>query len=138
MRREYDIDEDQLEQQRIYEQKKILEWQKALTNLSSSEDVIEATARVLLINPDYYHAWNLRKRSILKGRLNVKDELEFSLDTIKKGPKSYYAWYHRKWIIQQAFPDDQSKSSFNIDQELHLCMILLDLDKRNCNNARIY
>lgn len=113
-------------------------WTKALTELAASSllassfaDAMKTTATVVSLNPDYYQAWNLRKRSMLsnKDQVNLKEELELNVECIKVNPKSYYAWYHRRWVLANWFPKG---TPFNPDHELHLCQLLLDLDKRNC------
>ena len=118
------------------EQRQLAKWQRALAALQAADpsehgEVMTATAAVVLLNPDYYHAWNMRKRSIMANMaaLDLKEELGFNVDCIKVNPKSYYAWYHRRWVLTRAFSSDRPMDP---SHELHLCQLLLDLDKRNC------
>lgn len=96
---------------------------------------MRATETVTLLNPDYYQAWNMRKRTILATPPSaelLQAELAFNVATIKKGPKSYYAWHHRRWFLAL------QPLSFDPAPELGLCAKLLDLDPRNfhCWNYR--
>lgn len=102
------------------------------TDKSSLDALLTSTAAVLLQNPDYYVAWNWRKRAILAdlSAVDAAVELGFNVQTIKKNPKSYFSWYHRKWFINQL----RSKEDFDPSHELKLCFKLLDLDARNCKS----
>lgn len=53
----------------------------------------------------------------------------FSVEAIKANPKSYGAWYHRKWIITEL---KIANAPVDISNELRLCTKLLELDSRNC------
>lgn len=66
-----------------------------------------------------------------KDQVNLKEELGLNVECIKVNPKSYYGWYHRRWVLANWFPKG---TPFNVEHELHLCQLLLDLDKRNCTH----
>lgn len=51
-------------------------------------------------------------------------ELKLVEIALKKNPKSYVAWQHRKWLLVNGEVDLQN--------ELKLCKIFLSLDARNC------
>lgn len=51
-------------------------------------------------------------------------ELRLTEAALRKNPKSYYAWHHRKWVVDQGYN--------SIDDELLLCDKMLSLDSRNC------
>lgn len=128
-----------MEARRKDEAEQLVKWNEALMaltqlgTLSAFDAVLKGTADVLLMNPDYYQAWNIRKRAISKSMssLNLKDELGFNVETIKANPKSYHGWYHRRWLLALFFPKG---TPFDPAHELHLCQLLLDLDKRNCKD----
>ena len=63
----------------------------------------------------------------------LKQEMDFSVATIKLNCKSYGAWYHRQWLAR-AFRD-----YLDLDAEINLCAKLLGMDSRNfhCWNYRI-
>lgn len=48
---------------------------------------------------------------------------------IKSNPKSYAAWYHRRWLAAELKAKDPLLSA---SHELQLCNKLLELDPRNC------
>lgn len=61
----------------------------------------------------------------------VKNELEFGVAAIKCNPKSYGAWYHRKWIMSHL---KSLKIPIEVSHELKLCNKLLEIDSRNCTS----
>ncbi|KAI6175342.1 Geranylgeranyl transferase type-2 subunit alpha [Aphelenchoides bicaudatus] len=81
------------------------------------EEMLDQTAALLKKNPDVYTFWNIRRDvfSILtqkkedetdeqyKDRLKsmYDDELKLTYKGIEANPKSYSAWYHRGWVLQQ-------------------------------------
>jgi hypothetical protein len=73
---------------------------------------------ILLFNVLFYRSnneWNQK----LENELIV---IEISL---KDNPKSYCAWHHRTWVIEQL-------SNPYWEGEFNLCNKYLDLDDRNC------
>lgn len=114
-----------------------------------SAESLDLTAKMLKTNPDIYSLWNYR-REILKelhnaiglsdttsspipatsGSSILAPELHLSAECIKKNPKSYGAWHHRKWMI--------SRIECDINSELALCAEFLRADQRNfhCWNYR--
>lgn len=52
-------------------------------------------------------------------------ELKFIVHAIRQHPKSYWVWHHRVWVLDHHPAPDWA-------QELELCSLMLDLDKRNC------
>jgi len=115
-----------------HEEKKL--WLEKTCNLQTIKDPntrFKLTTEILLINPEYYQAWNVRKYLLINNPnlLNIKEELEFNVETIKVNPKSYGAWYHRQWIFITFI---KSHDSFDPKHELFLIDVLLNLDSRNC------
>ncbi|EFA84705.1 protein geranylgeranyltransferase type II [Heterostelium album PN500] len=99
-----------------------------------NDNSLLVTKKVLEINPEYYTVWNFR-RDTINHFATVKDnetmqtlytsEMKFIEECIQRYTKSYWVWYHRKWISQRIDKCDW-------DRELKLCSKLLDLDLRNC------
>ena len=90
---------------------KIQEYKVLLTAFNQNES-LHTSSNLLLINPEYYPAWNSRKRLLGSGRMDEEGlgvELELTMNCIKINPKSYVAWYHRQWIIQQLMDDDEER-----------------------------
>ena len=92
--------------------------------------------------PDTNILWNYRKEALLaslkpeegaeggeeKKFLDddvVKHEMKLLEQSIQAFPKSYWIWYHRRWLTQYI-------SSVNWERELKLCDLLLKADPRNC------
>ena len=127
---------------------------------------MELNGKLLLLNPDISTLWNHRRRVFIDTKqestttmdtLNtiLTQELKLTEGAIAKNTKSYYAWFHRKWCIQNltslpsqttaSSPDPATTAStesipstsspvttvFNPQNEILLCNKLLDLDERN-------
>lgn len=96
---------------------------------------------LLLINPDFYTAWNMRKENLLRlidkdkqlAETELKEELLFIMQCLKKNEKSYSAWQHRIWCLSKL-----PKSEY--DSEIMLCNSFLMKDERNfhCWDYRSY
>lgn len=90
---------------------------------------------VLTVNADCYTFWNYR-REILDHMMSekskeemeplLKSELTWLESTLAIWPKSYWVWFHRKWVTQ-FYPMDWSR-------ELELCLKLHKADARNCTS----
>ena len=74
---------------------------------SYDAESMAVSARLLEINHEVFTAWNFRREAIVAGadavdaraRPPLADELTLTEKTLKKNPKSYPSWYHRKWTI---------------------------------------
>ncbi|KAI4321105.1 hypothetical protein MLD38_034525 [Melastoma candidum] len=99
-----------------------------------TKEALEANAKLLEINPEYYTAWNFRKLAVQhyvseagsdpQAIKSVYDEeLRVVEAALRQNFKSYGAWHHRKWVL--------SKGHSSLDQELRLLDKLQQLDSRN-------
>lgn len=104
------------------------------------EEMMELTGRILFANPDIATLWNLRRRCIQKFTETDKDnqalfdkDLNFTEMCLQVNPKSYCAWHHRCWILENA-------PASNWQKEVDLCSKYLKLDERNfhCWDYRRY
>jgi len=101
----------------------------------------QLSAKLIALNPDFYTLFNYRKTMLQqyfqspdkpdKAELCAK-ELQVIESGLLKNPKSYGAWSHRIWIIDQGTCD--------LERELSLCSKMLNMDSRNfhCWNYRRY
>ena len=133
-------------------------------------DNIRLTEKLLTVNPDPIYLWNCRRETILQiSTLNIsesspitflQDERSLTASCLKRNPKAYGAWFHRKWCIRQyilletkeyvlnmkpvtLFDDSGRLDLFRrwkgiLNQELDLCSEFLQYDERNfhCWNYR--
>ncbi|KAF1795045.1 hypothetical protein JG687_00009759 [Phytophthora cactorum] len=103
--------------------------------------VLPLTSHLLLLNPEFHVVWSYRRQTIdaLAQKAEnteaemlemAKTELKLTLDALHRNPKSYSAWFQRKWIIDRGLGD--------LKLEIGLCDKLLNLDERNfhCWNYR--
>lgn len=104
-------------------------------------EIFKLTAELLLINPDFYTVWNIRRESLCchiekhpdRVEQTWKDELSFTIDCLRKNEKSYSVWQHRIWCLSK-----MPLSAY--DSEILLCNSFLAKDERNfhCWDYRSY
>lgn len=111
--------------------------------------------KALLVNPDPTNLWNHRRELLLQQQKNwltfddvplnnegkedtatsklLATELGLTQAALQRNPKSYGAWFHRKWIMQYIKPETRV-----LQEELQLTSQFLMLDERNfhCWNHR--
>lgn len=97
-------------------------------------ELITLTGNILISNPDFYTLWNVRKQCFLSALENPEDrdlvdmfnrDLDFTEGCLRTNPKSYGAWHHRCWLLENHPQSDYAK-------EVALCTRYLKLDERNC------
>eukprot|EP00088_Acartia_fossae_P006993 TRINITY_DN1323_c0_g1_i13.p1 TRINITY_DN1323_c0_g1~~TRINITY_DN1323_c0_g1_i13.p1 ORF type:complete len:466 (+),score=75.15 TRINITY_DN1323_c0_g1_i13:41-1399(+) len=133
--------EQQEKERKIERTAKLKAYRQAMSTILSRRDEghkdatqLKATAQVLQSNPDITTLWNIRKEVLLdifksdesaseKDTILAK-ELELTQSCLMVNPKSYGAWYHRTWSLQQMVNPNWNK-------ELALCDRYLKLDERN-------
>jgi len=102
-------------------------------------DAFKLTTKLLNMSADCYSIWNYRKEILTDLETTLpdstleryKDELKWIEQLLPQHPKSYWVWFHRKWLVLRIPDMDWSR-------ELSLCTRALDLDIRNfhCWNYR--
>ena len=121
---------------------------------------LELTAKMVVVNPDFYTIWGYRREILAhhynnfmvtsskngddSSEMGIKAVTEDSLKNmyltelsltenalLKRNPKSYYAWHHRKWVLANGGLE-------NLEKELLLTEQFLEADERNfhCWNYR--
>ncbi|XP_036383094.1 protein prenyltransferase alpha subunit repeat-containing protein 1 [Megalops cyprinoides] len=63
--------------------------------------LVDITCTLLLLNPDFTTAWNVRKELVQCGVLNPERDLYLGKLALTKFPKSPETWIHRRWVLQQ-------------------------------------
>lgn len=101
----------------------------------NTQELLKITTEILLINPDIYTAWNVRRECLLASEDTnwTRSELNFTMDCLKRNEKSYSVWQGRIWVLAQ-----MEKSEY--DSEILLCNSFLMKDERNfhCWDYRSY
>ena len=115
---------------------------------------LELTRKALTVHPEPLYLWNQRRELLLLDSSNeqqqqperlfsLETELEVTQTALQNNPKSYGAWWHRKWSVRQAlclgFEAKESSNSSNaishrrriLEQELALTALFLQRDERN-------
>ncbi|KAF8687348.1 hypothetical protein HU200_043033 [Digitaria exilis] len=100
-----------------------------------TKEAIGLSFKLLEINPEAYTAWNYRKLAFQHNvkelsdpeaiRSAVDDELRVVEVALRQNPKSYGAWYHRKWLLNQKLTPVDSEREFGLLDKL------LKVDARN-------
>ncbi|XP_037796273.1 geranylgeranyl transferase type-2 subunit alpha-like [Penaeus monodon] len=96
------------------------------------EEGLKVTAQLLMANPDAATLWNFRREIILAMKSDdheswdklLQGELLVVENCLMKNHKSYGAWHHRCWVMEN-FPNPPW------DKELALCDKYLKADERN-------
>ncbi|XP_053672152.1 geranylgeranyl transferase type-2 subunit alpha [Anopheles nili] len=104
-------------------------------------EMMELTSKILSNHPDVATLWNLRRMCILAQKESDTDniqcvfdkDLRFTETCLMVNPKSYCAWHHRSWVLENA-------PTANWQTEVELCTKYLKLDERNfhCWDYRRY
>ena len=93
------------------------------------EQQLKLTGQVLLANPDLNTLWNIRRESlaVLAQTEAVwwRAELELTQQCLMTNPKSYGAWHHRWFCL------DQAGEAADWEREVGLCDRFLEADERN-------
>jgi len=110
-------------------------------NGEMNRETLKLMTSLLNMAGDCYTYWNYRKKNFLLKLSETENESELSkihlqelswLETmVQQHPKSYWVWFHRKWLSQQI-------KNMNWKREIELCDIALESDQRNfhCWNYR--
>lgn len=142
---------EQEEEQKIKEREKAYHYRHlnqklfglrpTIKSTENHEEFFKLTTELLLINPDSYTVWNIRREALLAhiekheedSASILKDEQSFTIDCLRKNEKSYSVWQHRIWILSQ-----MPKSEY--EAEILLCNSFLAKDERNfhCWDYRSY
>jgi geranylgeranyl transferase type-2 subunit alpha len=117
-------------------------------------EVLQKTAELLKINPEYYTVWNHRRRiyasefdtlqkGVTDGSIKREDhdnqildiiqlDLQFLFPLLLKFPKCYWIWNHRLWLLEQATLHLQPATARRLwEEELTLVGKMLTRDSRN-------
>lgn len=100
-------------------------------------ELLQLTAGVLTRNPDVFTLWNVRREYLLKLKSEKPDEvqetftkdLQLTEQCLQVNPKSYSAWHHRCWILENI-------TEPNWEHEVKLCTKYLQKDERNCEQRQ--
>jgi geranylgeranyl transferase type-2 subunit alpha len=120
---------------------------KGDTSTTAATTTLALLEKALLVNPDPSNLWNHRREVLLvqlekaggedeesKSKI-LETERYLTQSSLQRNPKSYGAWYHRKWIVHFLKASPQI-----LQEEIQLTSQFLLLDERNfhCWNYRRY
>ncbi|KAJ3408756.1 Protein prenyltransferase alpha subunit repeat-containing protein 1 [Chytridiales sp. JEL 0842] len=121
--------------------KSVIRDMDALSKLAVDDvDQLCHSSRVLLlINPENYTAWNLRKRLITLGKITLEYDLSLMDLILTKHPKRAGAWSHRYWLLVRLVEDvtQNSDDSLNgimdkrLRHELSICTMASEKHRMN-------
>ncbi|XP_056142056.1 protein prenyltransferase alpha subunit repeat-containing protein 1 [Lampris incognitus] len=82
------------------------------------EALVDITCTLLLLNPEFTTAWNIRKELLQCGVLNPKRDLYLGKLVLTKFPKSPETWIHRRWVLQkilsECFPREDYRKEHKV------------------------
>jgi len=97
-----------------------------------TSESLQLTSKVLELNPEFNTVWNYRRDIILQLQDTAppefwENELQFTMEKLKRFPKVYWIWNHRIWVL-----NNYSQASTKIwIRELSIVDKLLSMDARN-------
>lgn len=95
--------------------------QEARSQSDHSLAALRLTDDLLTQNTEFYTIWNYRREILKDNPVEIEKDLVFTIKLLKKSPKSYWIFNHRKWIV----------SHLDSKNEVGLVNMMLDLDARN-------
>ncbi|KAF2403278.1 protein prenylyltransferase [Trichodelitschia bisporula] len=104
-----------------------------------TSDTLALTSRLLSINPEFYTAWNHRRKllshlmatSAAPGVDLITADLAFLIPLLKLYPKCYWLWNYRIWLLEQAELYAPKEALAIWRGELALVAHMLTRDERN-------
>ncbi|CAH2294092.1 prenyltransferase alpha subunit repeat-containing 1 isoform X1 [Pelobates cultripes] len=87
------------------------------------DELIDVTCTLLLLNPDFTTAWNVRKELIQSGILNPVKDLHLGKLALTKFPKSPETWIHRRWVLQHL---QQGYTTATVQSKDGICQAPMD------------
>lgn len=107
-----------------------------LANDEYDAELMQLSAGILKRNPDVITLWNIRREFLLRLKAEKADDvqetytkdLELTEACLFVNPKSYCAWHHRSWILENI-------TEPNWEREVKLCTKYLQMDERNCKST---
>lgn len=144
--------EEQAERKRLEREKKLKIYKYAMSdclnrnkNSQLDETFLKTSEDILLANGDIQTLWNMRRKSIEQFENNKEsfneermvkyyaDEMAITEQCLKKNPKSYSCWHHRRWCLTRSnelgYGEKNNQLSWKF--ELMLCSKFLESDERN-------
>ncbi|KAM4607285.1 protein prenyltransferase alpha subunit repeat-containing protein 1 isoform 2-T2 [Polymixia lowei] len=78
--------------------------------------LVDITSTLLLLNPDFTTAWNVRKELQQCGVLNPEKDLYLGKLALTKFPKSPETWIHRRWVLLQVLQECSGQGGYRKEQ----------------------
>ncbi|KAI5954731.1 BET4 [Candida theae] len=136
------LNESQKHQKYVKDEPKIKHYRDLTSHIFQLRDLqtyndesFNATTSLLQLNPEFYTIWNYR-REIIENAYGsnhaqltqiLNDELKFVMAQLRKFPKVYWIWNHRRWCLFKLVDLKQVNWGF----EFKTVGKMLELDQRN-------
>ncbi|ODV80389.1 protein prenylyltransferase [Suhomyces tanzawaensis NRRL Y-17324] len=90
------------------------------------------TTQLLMKNPEFYTIWNYRREVLLHNQGDryqqlLEDDLKLLMGLLKRYPKCYWIWHHRKWCLLELVKLEKVSWAY----EFAVVSKLLEMDTRN-------
>ncbi|POM66529.1 Rab-protein geranylgeranyltransferase [Phytophthora palmivora] len=94
--------------------------------------LLHCTRAILLINADFYTAWNTRKSFVTRGWLDAQDEVRFTNLVFTLHPKSIDTWAYRRWLAAGlCISLSENELQVFYQQQIEVCSRLTEQKPRN-------
>ncbi|KAL4227340.1 Protein prenyltransferase alpha subunit repeat-containing protein 1 [Mactra antiquata] len=94
-----------------YSYRSLMAWRnKKASKFLAPQELSLLTRSVVLINPECYTVWNIRKEMIESGDISITDDLKLNSIVLTKHPKSSETFMHRRWVLSR-FIENHLQSS---------------------------
>ncbi|XP_071107699.1 protein prenyltransferase alpha subunit repeat-containing protein 1-like [Haliotis cracherodii] len=82
---------------------RLLDWRsrEGQAKFAHPQEVSGLSRAVLLIQPDCYTVWNIRKDLVEYGDVTIADDLNLGSLILSKHPKSAETFIHRRWLLHK-------------------------------------
>lgn len=150
--------EEQEQRKRLEREKKLKAYQHGMSECLSrvkncQYDMVglKISEEILSNNGDIQTLWNLRKNTLEHVEKEksedemiklLSNEMTLTDVALKKNPKSYSCWHHRRWCLlkAEALKLNTKLAQLTFENEMKLCNVYLDLDARNfhCWRHRLF
>lgn len=81
-----------------YAYHKLMQW-RTTHKFTEPGEVVLLSRTVVLVNPECYTAWNIRKELVELGEVSELEDLKLSALVLGKHPKSSETFVHRRWLL---------------------------------------
>ena len=121
----------------------LMDWRsKKSSKFIDPKELVAFTRAAILLNPECYTFWNIRKELLESGDIPLNEDLKLGALVLTKHPKSSETFIHRRWVIQRFIDNhlqssEGSNHSSSSNHDSYVCMDGIDLNLSS-NSASLH